>query len=302
MKLLNLLIKLKLLKLLYINKLILFNKNINLELYWLNILPNFLKYTNFSLNNTMNTLSLSKLNFLFTNNIVYNQLYLYSYLINTSNYNIKTTNFNVKYLFLYYYKNYFNQNKNSKILKNFFINNLFFLKYFISKFIYNYFKNKKLLINIQKNYININDNSNAFNLILSKVKRLVFLKEININVKSFLNFIVVSLYSKDVILFKNFVKYILENLHFKKHRRFLYNLKILLNTIILFFNYKINILGLFIKVKGKIGVGGNLKKRKYIFKKGSFSFTKKNQKLVYCRDSIRTYSGVLGFEIYLSYR
>jgi hypothetical protein len=79
-------------------------------------------------------------------------------------------------------------------------------------------------------------------------------------------------------------------------------LKIILKSLSPIFYSRFKCLGLFIRVKGKIGVGGNSKKRKFVYKLGSFSFTKKNQKLAYSKDSIRTYSGVLGMEIYLTYK
>ena len=115
-------------------------------------------------------------------------------------------------------------------------------------------------------------------------------------------YIGICLYNKDIILLKNTIKGILEKLHFKKHKKFLYNLRVLLKSIAYIFFYKFKCLGLYIKIKGKIGVGGNSKKRTFIFKLGSFSFTKKSQKLTYTKDSIRTYSGVLGFESYLTYK
>ena len=129
----------------------------------------------------------------------------------------------------------------------------------------------------------------------------MFLKSLNINLKFFIKLLLVGLFTKDVVLLKNFIKYILENIHFKKHKSFLYNLKIVIYLIFKLLLKFLNILGIYIKIKGKIGVGGNLKKRKFSLKLGKFSFTKKNQKLNYLKDSIRTYSGVLGFEIYLTY-
>jgi len=154
---------------------------------------------------------------------------------------------------------------------------------------------------MQKNPLKINEESIYYRLIVNKSKRLSFLKEIKVNFRSFIFFIFTMMHSKDVILFKNFIKYILESLHFKKHKKFLYNLKVLVNLVFNLIHYRFGLLGIFIKIKGKIGVGGNLKKKKYILKKGSFSFTRKDQKITYIKDSIKTYSGVLGFEIYLSY-
>lgn len=289
----NFLLKLKLLKLIYLNSLSLS--------YKLFIEYNFLfKNTYITQNYNINNSLVLNNDIKFFKNYKYNQFFFYQIFNNKFKLHNNLTNYNLSYLF------FFLQNKESSIssfknLSNFYKNNLFFIKYYIVKFIYGYLKNKKLILNLRKNNLNYNENLNNYALVLNKAKRLMFLKELNISLKSFIDFLFVSLFSKDVILFKNFIKYVLENIHFKKHKRFLYNLKVLLNLILNLYSPILHVLGLYIKVKGKIGVGGNLKKRKYSFKKGSFSFTKKNQKLVYNRDIIRTYSGVLGLEIYLTY-
>lgn len=163
-------------------------------------------------------------------------------------------------------------------------------------------KDKNIFLNFNKsNLTTLTDKSFYFHL-SKKVKYLRFLNEINLKGKSFLNLLLVFLHNKDVVLFKNALKSILENLHFKTHRKFLYNLKIIFKSLVPIFYSRFKCLGLYIQVKGKIGVGGNSKKRKFVFKLGSFSFTKKNQKLSYAKDSIRTYSGVLGIRIFLAYK
>lgn len=291
----NFLLKLKLLKLIYLSNLFIQNK------LYLRYSPLYNSYFNYLKNvQISNNLQLNNKNIYFFKNYKYNQFFFYQ-LFNTK---LKSsnilTNYTLSYLFLFLKNNQYNISK-FNVLSNYYKNNLFFIKYYIVKFIYGYLNNKKLLFSLKKNQLDFNDNLIGYSLILNKAKRLLFLKELNINLKSFIEFLLVSLYSKDVILFKNFIKYILENIHFKKHKRFLYNLKVLLNLILNIYSYDLQLLGLYIKIKGKIGVGGNLKKRKYSFKNGSFSFTKKNQKLSYNRDIIRTYSGVLGFEIYLAY-
>jgi hypothetical protein len=186
--------------------------------------------------------------------------------------------------------------------KHFYQNNLYFIRFFIIKYLSSFLQDKHFYLNLQKNNVDIVEKNFFYKILLKKTKHLGFLKEIKLKVKSFINIILVSLYNKDITLLKNAIKYILEKLHFKKHKRFLYNLKVILKSIVYVFFYKFKCLGLYIKIKGKIGVGGNSKKRKYIFKLGSFSFTKKSQKLSYVKDSIRTYSGVLGFESYLTYK
>jgi len=291
----NFLLKLKLLKLIYLSNLFIQNK------LYLGYSPLYNSYFNYLKNiQISNNLQLNNKNIYFFKNYKYNQFFFYQLFNTKLKLSNILTNYTLSYLFLFLKNNQYNTSK-FNTLSNYYKNNLFFIKYYIVKFIYGYLNNKKLLFSLKKNQLGFNDNLVGYSLILNKAKRLLFLKELNINLKSFIEFLLVSLYSKDVILFKNFIKYILENIHFKKHKRFLYNLKVLLNLILNIYSYDLQLLGLYIKIKGKIGVGGNLKKRKYSFKNGSFSFTKKNQKLSYNRDIIRTYSGVLGFEIYLAY-
>ena len=219
---------------------------------------------------------------------------------------LKVTNissYDSKFIFLYY--NCFIKNTKlgiSKYFTSFYQNNLFFIRFFIIKYLKSFIKDKNIYLSLQKNHINILEKRVLYKTLLKKTKYLKFLKEINFKIKTFLNLILISLFSKDVVLFKNGIKNILEKLHFKKHRKFLYSLKILLKTLSKVFFYKFKCLGLYVKVKGKIGLGGSSKKKKFIFKLGSFSFTKKSQKLNYVKDSIRTYSGVLGFEMYLTYK
>lgn len=298
----NLLLKLKVLKLLfnYNIKNSLSNKTIFYDFFYFFYMYNFLVSKNFSminLNNFHNTFFLLK-------NYKFNQFFFFNFL----NYNINyielnsISNYNINFLFFYYK---LNQLRFGKVDKNFMntynSNNLFFFKYFIIKYLNIYFKNKNLLLNIQQNKFDFSDLNYTYNILYAKAKRLMFLKTLKISLKSFLKFLLVVCYSKDTILFKNLIKYILESIHFKKHKSFLYNLKIIMNLVSTLLFKNLGISGLYVKIKGKIGVGGNLKKRKYSLRLGSFSFTKKNQKLSYNRDSIRTYSGVLGFEVYLTY-
>ena len=249
---------------------------------------------------------IKKLNF-FKANYINSQLF-YN-IINQKSYfnnilqNKKLSNYEPLNLF-FYYSMYL---KNTSLTKsnfytNFYQNNLYFIKFFVFKYLSLFLTDKNLYLTLSKDNISIIEKSSLYKILIKKTKRLGFLKEIAFKTRSFINLILICLYNKDIVLLKNTIKGILEKLHFKKHRKLLYNLRVLLKSIIYIFFYKFKCLGLYIKVKGKIGVGGNLKKRKFIFKLGSFSFTKKSQKLVYVKDSIRTYSGVLGFESYLTYK
>ena len=301
MKKIAFLIKLKLLKLIYLNKINTKLKKNSIILF--NNYINIIKYNKLKLFQLKNCILNNNRLFYFKNQF-YNQFFFYNFnLINKLNKKLikNLTNYNFKYLFFYMNYNYLKSQSN-QFISSYYLNNLFFVKYFIVRFIYFYMFDKNILFNIKKNKLLLKEKTFNSEAIINKIRRLNYLKEINILPKIFLELILVFLYSKDSIFFKNALKYILENIHLRKHKRFLYNLKILLNFILDVYADTFNILGLYIKIKGKIGVGGNSKKKKYNFKKGSFSFTKKNQKLSYNKDVIRTYSGVLGFEIYLTYK
>ena len=298
---LKFLLKLKVLSLMYLNKFNLFDVKYLIKYsYFFNCLSISINKYNWFNNNIINLL-LPNNKFI---NIKFNQFYLYKkflYKVLTKK-KINFSNYDVNFLFLFLKVFTNNSNfKNNFLLGQYETNNLFFFKFFILKFLGYYFKDKSIFLNIRKNQFDFFDINQYYILFYNKSKRLLFLKSININIKSFIKLILVSLVSKDVILLKNFIKYILESIHFKKHKSFLYSLKTIFSLIYVSIFNDLNIKGLYIKLKGKIGVGGNLKKRKYNLKLGEFSFTKKNQKLNYVKDSIRTYSGVLGFEIYLSY-
>lgn len=251
-----------------------------------------------------NQLNLKKL--LFFKNNCSNPFLLYKS-INASSATIKKntviSNYDPYNIFFYYNSFIKNVNKDSsKYYSNFYQNNLYFIKFFIFKYLSTFLIDKSFFISLQKNNFDIVEKSLLYKMLVKKTKRLGFLKEISFKTKAFINLILTSLYNKDVILLKNGVKGILEKLHFKKHKKFLYNLKVLLKSIAYIFFFKFKCLGLYIQIKGKIGLGGSSKKKKFVFKLGSFSFTNKTQRLTYVKDSIRTYSGVLGFETYLTYK
>jgi len=315
LKALNNILKLKLMKIKYL--LIITTKNSNHCLD--NVTMYYLIYLNFLYKTQLNSFGSNLLNYNYPlslkfnyfkvfNNLNLDFLFIYN-LLSANKVNLnkllssnKITNYDYKYLFIYYF--YFVQNIKfglSKYFTNFYQNNFFFFKFFVLKYLNNFVCDRNLYLKFNKNNLDILSDKSYYYMLLKKVRYLKFLNDVNLKSKAFLNLLLVVLYTKDAMLLKNAIKSILENLHFKTHRKFLYNLKIILKSLSYIFYSKFKCLGLSIRVKGKIGVGGNSKKRKFLYKFGSFSFTKKNQKLSYAKDSIRTYSGVLGFEVYLTY-
>ena len=93
----------------------------------------------------------------------------------------------------------------------------------------------------------------------------------------------------------------MEKVSLKHHRFFSKHIyKIICYSKKIFF-YKNNVRGFFFNIRGKLGVSGNSKKRKYSFVIGKISRTKKNLRMLTEQSTIRTKTGVLGFRIVLTY-
>jgi hypothetical protein len=61
------------------------------------------------------------------------------------------------------------------------------------------------------------------------------------------------------------------------------------------------VIGFNLTVKGKIGLGGNSKTKTYIIKTGSYRRTSKKLKLFNTKTSVKTLSGVLGLDFFLTF-
>lgn len=103
------------------------------------------------------------------------------------------------------------------------------------------------------------------------------------------------LLTKDIYYFYKWFIRIFENTFYRKHKKLLYTLKLFFKNYILIYLNFFNCLGFFLKISGKISVGGNSKKRKYTIRIGSNSLSKKNIKFNYLKGLVRTPVGVLGF-------
>ena len=80
-------------------------------------------------------------------------------------------------------------------------------------------------------------------------------------------------------MFMNFFKKILEKINLKLHKKLLLGLKKLIKELFKpVFNF-LGVLGMFFNLKGKIGVSGNAKKRRYYFYYGKHSITSRDFKM-----------------------
>lgn len=59
--------------------------------------------------------------------------------------------------------------------------------------------------------------------------------------------------------------------------------------------------GFIFDIRGKVGVAGNAKRRHFVLKWGRYSFTEKNLRFTYKHGLIRTFTGVLGVTIIMTF-
>lgn len=168
------------------------------------------------------------------------------------------------------------------------INFFFFLNKFLLVFL-EFFLKSKIIFNLKKG-------SNK--LILKQVSfRKFFLKYFKKNLKitkQILGILYYSLLLKDSSIFVNFFKKILEKSNVKLHKKIFWGLKKLIKDFFKPLFGFLGILGLFFNVKGKIGVSGNAKKRRYFFYYGKHSITNRTVKVDLKYTPVWTFTGSLG--------
>lgn len=233
------------------------------------------------------------------NESMLNMLYFYKKNYNknsiTSNYSIQLLRyyFNINSTFNYLTSSGFNDSK-------FLVKRFVFFEIFIKKFLEKVILTK-VFLNFVRNDLDFLVNNQYYLLFLRRIKKLqIFNKDLNL-IRELVEVLIIMLYTYDVICFKNWLIKIAEKMHFKLHKRLFYVLKILISKyFVLYFKY-FGCLGFCLRVQGKIGLGGSSKTRSFWIKSGQFSLTKKNLRISYSSGHIRTYSGVLGVELILSY-
>ena len=76
-------------------------------------------------------------------------------------------------------------------------------------------------------------------------------------------------------LFANFFKKTFERINLKLHKKVLIGLKKLFQKFFKAYHKRFALLGLFLNIKGKLGVTGNAKKRRYFFYFGKHNITRR---------------------------
>ncbi len=175
------------------------------------------------------------------------------------------------------------------------VNYFFFFNKFLVNFL-EFFLKAKIVFNFKKG-----SNKLVLNQLSSRKFYLKYFKK-NLKItKQILGIIYYSLLLKDSSIFVNFLKKILEKLDVKLHKKVFLGLKKLLKDIFKpIFNF-LGVCGLFFNVKGKIGVGGNAKKRRYFFYYGAHSITNRNIKVDIKYTPVWTLTGSLGFTFLIFY-
>jgi len=119
-----------------------------------------------------------------------------------------------------------------------------------------------------------------------------------------LEFVLVSfitLITKDLTFFRVWLVKKFESVFYRKHKKLLYLIKLFfVNYLFVYLNF-FKCKGFFFKIRGKIGVGGNSKKKKYSIRLGRHSLTEKRLKFTNQSGGIRTLVGTLGFNLVLFY-
>jgi len=77
-------------------------------------------------------------------------------------------------------------------------------------------------------------------------------------------------------------------------------IRVILKYINIYFNF-FNVLGLLLQIKGKIGLGGNSKKKRFKLLSGKLKLNNKYLKLSYDSTNCRTDSGSLGIKYLITY-
>ncbi|MBK8208546.1 MAG: hypothetical protein IPK87_17450 [Planctomycetes bacterium] len=232
-----------------------------------------------------------------TNSLSHNLFYYYLYSSFKYNLNLAKMhlNFNIN-LFVYFLFTYFKKIKKKFNKNNFYMLSLnFYLYYFLEK------KLNKSIIILYKNYRYVLKKILFYKFVKKKLFFSNKIKSLRYFKSKDYSLIFSSLLFQDIYLLRNWLQIKMIKMSFKKHRRFLYFLKVFLISSFLPYIKKFNLKGFYIKVKGKIGLGGNSKKRTYVIKCGKFARYNKSLKLYYDFFSVSTLSGVLGIKIILLY-
>ena len=105
-----------------------------------------------------------------------------------------------------------------------------------------------------------------------------------------------TLKTRDVYLFLNWFKVMLSKINFWKHRAFLKYIRFLLHYVFPYLYSSLRVYGARLRVKGKISVAGNARKRTFDIKSGKSGYSMLKTKVIFKKDSFITFTGILGIK------
>lgn len=277
--------------------------NIN-NIYLYNI--KYYSYNNIDILFIFNFLKNSKKIELFDVNFLYN----YRFKTECSNYNINILyssaiayTKNKEYEVLNSYTNIFKKNKfRLKYYKNKFLKKTAIIDLLLKKYIETYI-NTKVNISFDQYSINFFKHKNIYiKAIRRKLRRVrKMIKNSGISLRTFIRVMIVFLCTKDMELFIKVLLKIMNSMHYKNHRKFLYFLKLFINRTTSYYFNILRFSGFLFTLSGKISGGGNSKKRRYHIRCGKYSLTTKSLKIKFKKGIVHTRTGVLGYRFIISY-
>ena len=106
---------------------------------------------------------------------------------------------------------------------------------------------------------------------------------------------------QDSKLLSSWLKSLIQRISFWKTRFIFRFIKYLFDNYMQFLFKEIGIKGFKLKLKGKISVAGNSRKRCILYRIGKTSHAQCNLKVVHTMDTITTFTGVMGFQVWIFY-
>ncbi len=98
-----------------------------------------------------------------------------------------------------------------------------------------------------------------------------------------------------------YIKRKLDNIHFKRHKRYFLFFFRVINRYIIPNMYLLQIKGITLRFNGKLGRGGNARKKVIFYRKGQYSLSNKNLSLNQNKWDIWTKTGSVGCSLQLFY-
>lgn len=186
---------------------------------------------------------------------------------------------------------------NAKLIKKISVIDLILKKYIES------YLDSKVSLNFSRYCISFFSRRNIYLRVirrrLRRMRRMLGLAKVSL--RNFIRITLVFLITKDIDIFSKLLLQLMNSMHYKNHKRFLYYLKLFISKSMRYYFELLKFEGFFFYLSGKISGGGNSKKKRYAIRCGKYSLTNKMLKLKYKKGLIHTKTGVLGYKFMISY-